>query len=453
MINLATNFSTHVVRLGVTGLAGSGKTVFITSLVKGLLDEGGLLEEDPNADFSIESVFLQPHPDDTVPRFGYEENLDKMIGTNQGWPDSTRKMSKLRLSLRIRRKGLKALSRPSVIHLDITDFPGEWLMDLALLDKDFMTWSDGVLAEIQQQSESESFLKQLSEFDSSEEFKDAHAKCLAKEYTAYLKAVQKAGYSNCLPGRFILPGELENSNVLTFSPLRLSESAKKGSLGHEFRRRYEQYKSQVVKPFFKNHFAKIDRQIVLVDVLGAITAGPRIFEDQRNGLAGFLNAFQLGRNTRLDSLLGRRRVEKLVIAATKADHVLDSQHDQLLSIVSEMLRDTKDRAKFARAQVDVMSIAALRTTEQIQIKHKGKTRDVLRGKQKKTGKIIKEFPGTLPSNPGKILSSARNGDVDWPDLEFLASEFVPSSFSQKSRGTLRHIRLDKAIKALIGDLL
>jgi uncharacterized protein len=39
-------------------------------------------------------------------------------------------------------------------------------------------------------------------------------------------------------------------------------------------RRFEGYKREVVKPFFRDHFARIDRQVVLVDALGAIHAGP-----------------------------------------------------------------------------------------------------------------------------------------------------------------------------------
>ena len=39
-------------------------------------------------------------------------------------------------------------------------------------------------------------------------------------------------------------------------------------------RRYEAYKDVVVRPFFRDHFARLDRQIVLVDVLAALNAGP-----------------------------------------------------------------------------------------------------------------------------------------------------------------------------------
>ncbi len=39
-------------------------------------------------------------------------------------------------------------------------------------------------------------------------------------------------------------------------------------------RRFEAYKSHVVKPFFKEHFARLDRQIVLIDTLQAVNRGP-----------------------------------------------------------------------------------------------------------------------------------------------------------------------------------
>ena len=39
-------------------------------------------------------------------------------------------------------------------------------------------------------------------------------------------------------------------------------------------RRYEAYKDVVVRPFYREHFARLDRQIVLVDALAAFNAGP-----------------------------------------------------------------------------------------------------------------------------------------------------------------------------------
>ena len=78
------------------------------------------------------------------------------------------------------------------------------------------------------------------------------------------------------PGRFLMPGDLEGSPALTFAPLPLAEGAEiaPGSLAAMMERRYEAYKTHVVRPFFRDHFSRLDRQIVLVDALAALNSGP-----------------------------------------------------------------------------------------------------------------------------------------------------------------------------------
>ncbi len=115
-----------VIRLGVTGLARSGKTVFITSLVANLQDRGRMSGLVAAQEGRIDAAFLQPQPDDTVPRFDYERHLGDLTARAPQWPDSTRSISELRLSLKVRPKGLLAgLQGPRTVHLDIVDYPGE----------------------------------------------------------------------------------------------------------------------------------------------------------------------------------------------------------------------------------------------------------------------------------------------------------------------------------------
>ena len=59
-------------------------------------------------------------------------------------------------------------------------------------------------------------------------------------------------------------GDLEGSPALTFAPLVVPADAEAppGSLWAMMRRRYEAYKDAVVRPFFRDHFARLDRQIV-----------------------------------------------------------------------------------------------------------------------------------------------------------------------------------------------
>ena len=102
-----------------------------------------------------------------------------------------------------------------------------------------------------------------------------------------------------------MPGDLEGSPLLTFSPLPLTEGSEIApqSLAGMMARRYDAYRSHVVRPFFRDHFARLDRQIVLVDVLAALNAGVGAVRDLENALGEVLNAFRTGKNTLLASLL------------------------------------------------------------------------------------------------------------------------------------------------------
>ena len=58
-----------------------------------------------------------------------------------------------------------------------------------------------------------------------------------------------------------MPGDLEGSPALTFAPLPdvSSETAPRGSMRAMMERRFEAYKAKVVMPFFREHFARLDR--------------------------------------------------------------------------------------------------------------------------------------------------------------------------------------------------
>ena len=130
----AAPFRDPVVRLGVTGLSRAGKTVFITSLVANLLDRGRMPQLRAAAEGRVLAAWLQPQPDDDVARFAFEEHLAALTSPQPHWPEGTRRVSELRLSFRLAPTGLLGgLSGPRTLHLDIVDYPGEWLLDLALI--------------------------------------------------------------------------------------------------------------------------------------------------------------------------------------------------------------------------------------------------------------------------------------------------------------------------------
>ena len=447
-------FFEPVIRLGVTGLARSGKTVFITSLVANLLDRGrmpGLLAA---SEGRIEAAFLQPQPDDTVPRFDYENHLAALTGPTPHWPDSTRAISELRLSLKVRPNGLlSGLQGPRTIHLDIVDYPGEWLLDLGLMERSYEDWSNDTLSRIDNRQAAAAFLALAKTTDPEAKHEETLAQDLAREFASYLQAARQDGFSDCTPGRFLLPGDLAGSPVLTFAPIRTDGPSKRGSLHREMARRFEAYKKRVVQPFFRDHFARIDRQVVLVDALGAIHQGPQAVEDLRAALSETLSAFRPGNNGFLSNLLRGKRVEKILFAATKADHLHHKQHPRLTAIMQALVREAQDRAQYAGAGTAALSIASLRATTEDEMKHGGDLLPVVRGTLLETGKEAAFYPGDLPQDPAHLLTPARQGAEAWLDQDYQVMRFAPAPLNLRPGDGPPHIRLDRAAEFLIGDRL
>ncbi|WP_420013561.1 YcjX family protein [Tateyamaria sp.] len=444
---------TPTIRLGVTGLARSGKTVFITSLVANLLDRGRMPHLLAANEGRITAAYLQPQPDDTVPRFDYETHMGALTGTPPQWPDSTRAVSELRVSLRIKPNGLLAgLQSPRTVHLDIIDYPGEWLLDLGLMDQSYDTWSASALARVEQRESGAAYGALVAETDGAEQLDEVRAKALAATYTDYLAQARVAGFYDCTPGRFLLPGDLAGSPVLTFAPLPEGKAPRR-SLRREMVRRFEAYKSQVVRPFFRDHFARIDRQVVLVDALGAIHSGPPAVEDMRSAMTDILAAFQPGQNGFLTQLIRGKRVEKILFAATKADHLHHSQHARLTAIMEALTRDARDRARFAGAETQALALAALRATTEDTVTHDGAPLDVVRGTLLDTGKRAAFYPGALPDDPGHILNPAQSGAAAWLDGDYQVMRFAPAPLTLRPGDGPPHIRMDRAAQFLIGDRL
>ena len=296
-------FGSHLfdptIRLGVTGLSNAGKTVFITALVHGLLRGGRFPVFEAMATGRIARAHLAPQPDYAVPRFDYESHLDALVDKRQ-WPHSTRQISELRLVIDYQSQR----GQQRTLTLDIVDYPGEWLLDLPLLDKSYEAWAAESVSLSRlgpRAGLAKDWNSYLTTLDPQGAEDEQAALTAAKLFTAYLKACRDKNYAMSLlpPGRFLMPGDLDHTPALTFAPLDVASEgvAPKGSLWALMRRRYDAYRDIVVRPFFRDHFARLDRQIVLVDTLAAINAGPDAVLDLERALAQVLDCFQTGRKT------------------------------------------------------------------------------------------------------------------------------------------------------------
>ena len=72
--------------------------------------------------------------------------------------------------------------------------------------------------------------------------------------------------------------------------------------------------------------------------------------DMRRAMADILGAFRPGRNAFLSRLLMGRRVERILFAATKADHLNRHNHDRLAAILEKVVERARARASWKRSR-------------------------------------------------------------------------------------------------------
>jgi predicted YcjX-like family ATPase len=470
LLDYGDNLFNPTVRLGVTGLSRAGKTVFITALVHGLARGGRFPVFESLATGRVASARLAPQPDDAVPRFAYEQHLGTLIGERQ-WPSSTVDISELRLVVDYQRQN----GADRTLTLDIVDYPGEWLLDLPLLTKSYGQWSAESLALSRQQPRARlatEWHAHLAALDPQAHEDEQATLTAARLFTEYLRGCRDERFAMSLlpPGRFLMPGNLAGSPALTFAPLDLPSdgAAPARSLWAMMERRYESYKDVVVRPFFRDHFARLDRQIVLVDALAAFNAGPEALHDLEAALAGILDCFRIGRSTFLSALF-RPRIDRILFAATKADHLHHSSHDRLEAILRRMLDRTAMRAELAGATVDVVALAAVRATREAQVQ-RGRDRlpsilgtpmngEVANGEGFDGETEVATFPGDLPADldsffaDGAAFRGLTSGAAENTDFRFLRFRPPRLQAVEQQEPALPHIRLDRALQFLIGDRL
>lgn len=456
------------VRLGVTGLSRAGKTVFITALIHALL-HGGRFPVFEASNGRLIRARLSPQPDDAVPRFNYEDHIRALVA-ERAWPDSTRQISEIRVVIEYQSQNgaLRELT------LDIVDYPGEWLLDLPLLGKSYETWSAETLTlahRAPRKALAESWLTHLSTREATGPEDESFARAAAALFTSYLRACRNDRFALSLlpPGRFLMPGDLADSPALTFSPLnvRPNDLARPGSMHAMMRRRFEAYKDVVVRPFFRDHFMRLDRQIVLVDVLAALNAGSDAVADLERTLTDILDCFNVGKNSWLSRLFAPR-IDRVLFAATKADHVHHASHDRLERILARMVDRAIARARFSGSRIDVAAIAAVRATREAEVKRGTRRLASIVGvpaageaaaKTRFDGNSeIVFFPGELPADPDLLFADEARHDVtaeSAADTDFRFVRFRPPPLDGKPghEPALPHIRLDRALQFLIGDKL
>jgi len=444
-------------RLAVTGLSRSGKTAFITAMVHQLLNihNGARLPLfSAVREERLLGVKRVPQRDFGTPRFTWDEGIAQLYGTPPTWPTPTRGVSEMRLALRYRSNDslLRHFTDSATLYLEIVDYPGEWLLDLPMLAQDYTSWSRQMTGMLQgHRREWSARWRQLcAGLDPLAPADENRLAEIADAWTAYLHQCKAEGLHFIQPGRFILPGEMAGAPALQFFPwpdvddtgeAKLAQADRSSNAGM-LRERFNYYCENVVKGFYKNYFLRFDRQIVLVDCLQPLNSGPQAFNDMRLALTQLMQSFHYGQRTLFRRLFSPV-IDKLLFAATKADHVTVDQHANMVSLLQQLVTDAWQNAAFEGIDIDCLGLAAVQATESGLVDVNGDKIPALRGDRLSDGKPLTVYPGDVPARlPGQAF---------WEKQGFQFEAFRPRVMDVDT--PMPHIRLDAALEFLLGDKL
>ncbi len=201
--------------------------------------------------------------------------------------------------------------------------------------------------------------------------------------------------------------------------------------------------------------------------VAAINSGPEALSDLEQTLTSIAACFHTGRRTILSSIF-KPRADRILFAATKADHLHHLQHDRLENILARMVKRAASRSELAGAKTDAIAMAAIRATREAVVTQGSDKLPAIVGTPLAGERIGNEtfdgtketaiFPGALPEldegegSAWKFRGLAA-GAQEESDFRFLKFRPPLLDASAGAEPALPHIRLDRALQFLIGDRL
>ncbi len=440
------------IRVGVTGLSRGGKTALITALTAAFQRFGseGAAEAFPlfreYGQHRICYGGIASVRDRAVPPFPFRQAMDSLKASPPSWPSPTSDVSEIRLELRYHDDGwwpggggLRSL------YVDIWDYPGEWLLDLMLLDmsyEDFSSRIAGRLDRVRPVADGSAWEQLGAGLDplASLESQERQMAAAVAAYTAWLKSCKEAGLAMVVPGRFILPGIHAGARLLQFVPWIWAPPASRppsGSLYDEMRRNYDAYREKVVRRFYRECFSHIDRQIVVIDCLNALMGGAETYTDLNETFEALLENFAYGGSSWWSRLFSPK-IDRLIFAASKCDRVTNDEHPHMLSLLKSMVSGAAARVRSGGIEPRYMTLSAI---------------SAARCRQLPDGQLalFTDYPGERPFYPGTVPDSWSRGDMEFFRRGFKLRELRPPLLDLDD--DLPHQRLDQLLSYLLGDKL
>ncbi len=442
--------------IGITGLSRSGKSTFITSLISQLLnhEKAKLGAFSPWISKRIKAVKVHPLGDRSLSEFPYSDAIKSLTAVPPSWPDSTTDISGCLLEIKLQKKAPWPWEADTKsVYLELRDYPGEWLLDLPLMDMSFSEWCSQCAAQFTQEPRASllgGLLNELQQLDPLAPFNEVKLTALKQQYVEFLKRCKEQTHALSLiqPGRFLIPGKFSDEQALQFVPILSCnartraqlEGADANSYFKILEQRYNAYVDRVVSPFYKKFFRPIDRQVVLVDVINALNGGPEYIADMQHALSNICDSFSYGNSSPIIKLFSPN-IEKVIFAASKIDQVVAKDHDNVRQLLSSVVRKALEEAAYKGAEHKSEAIAAIRSSDEADLRGSFGLKGVdLEGES--IGYIHPIMPDHVPSTD------------EWQPFVAWKIPMLrpPSGVRCDQDQAIPHIRMDQVLQDLIGDM-
>jgi uncharacterized protein len=439
--------------VGVTGLSQSGKSTFITSLINQLMmhDKAALAGFDMVREGRLLWTRMLPLNDELA-EYPYEEAYQAIANEVPAWPESTSRASGCLLELRIQQSKQTfdfLLPDEYSFFIEIRDYPGEWLLDLPMMSMSYSRWCGQCSAQFNKEPRNAIFadlLPKLKQVDPLAQYEPELKDALHSQFKQKLIECRQGERSLSLiqPGRFLIPGDIE---IPSFIPLLNCGSYTEGQLDaapessnyKQNKRAYDEYVARVIKPFYKQFFSKIDRQVILVDVVNALNSGPEYLEDMRHAMSNIIDSFHYGEQNKLKQLFSPK-IDKVIYAATKIDQVIAAEHESVKTLLSGIVQQAIAYAQYQGVKPNCEAVAAIRASEEKVYKNQ----QSIVGCQS-NGEAIGYIHPTIPHRIPE--GDAWQAYLDWK----LPKLSPPKGLSLTNQDPIPHIRMDKVLQILLGD--
>ncbi|MCQ8240122.1 YcjX family protein [Rhizosaccharibacter radicis] len=436
-------------RIGVTGLARSGKTVLLSAIAASLLAPPG------HRPFPgrLLGVRVAPGGAGTIPRFDPWGHLAALAADPPRWPARTDAVSLLALELEVDASPLP----PRRLRLELLDYPGEWLLDLPLLSVSFAQWSGEVLDRLERlpaaaAAEAVPFLRFVRSLPAGMAADEALAASGHRLYRALLNQLRdRHGLSLLQPGRFLMPPPGAEPPWMEFFPILGN-----GGLVSLMGERFEAYKTATRNDLASPSFGRIDRLVVLADLLGALHTGQVAFADAQAALRATARALHW-RGSWLATLSAMARfglpapaIGRVAFAATKADHVGERQRGNLESLLRNMVSvpatgSLTEAMATAPVPTACFALAALRCTEDFVWSLDGHPVSAVRGRLIGGDRLTRSYPGEVPDVPPDATF--------WQHPFLKLPDFEPVRLPSAGRNGVPNIGLSTLLGFLLEDIL